>query len=155
MFNKIRPLLFLSVLAANLAQAQIINAAHWAYGLKKIADNTYEVHLQCTIDKGWHIYAQEQTADFVGTATKITFIPSSGLTLIGKPAEIGEKETYKVPDAGITNNELLGKVDFVQKVELKPGLKMIRGVIIYQTCTHEKCLTEQKLNFTIPVPDNN
>jgi len=130
---------------------QIKDPAHWAYGLKKLTGNTYEVHLQCTIDDGWHIYAPKQLPDAVAVPTKIVFAKTSGLVLIGKIKEIGKKETYTIPDAGVTNYEYAGKVDFVQQVAIGAGLKEIKGTITYQTCTHQMCLAEQTISFMVPV----
>lgn len=127
--------------------------AHWAYGLKKLTGNTYEVHLQCTINDGWHIYAQKQGKDFIGTATKITFTKAPGLTVTGKPIEVGKKETYTVKEVGITNFEYADKVDFVQKVTVQPGTKEIKGTITYQTCTHQMCLPEKTASFSVPIPN--
>jgi DsbC/DsbD-like thiol-disulfide interchange protein len=139
--------------AVLMAKAQVQrDPAHWAYGLKKLTGSTYEVHLQCAIDDGWHIYAQKQTKDFIGTRTKITLDKIPGMTLIGTPAELGKKDTYTVKGVGIRNYEYVGKVDFVQKVSLRPGVKSIAGTITYQTCTHEKCLPETTISFTVPVP---
>lgn len=136
------------------ANAQIqADPAHWAYGLKKITNNTYEVHLQCSIDYPWHIYAQKQGKDFIGTATKITFNKQPGLALTGIPIEHGKKDTYKDETVGILNYEYAGKVDFVQKATLKPGIKAITGTINYQTCTHDHCLTAVTINFSVPVPN--
>jgi thiol:disulfide interchange protein DsbD len=146
-------ILFISLFGMSIAtKAQIQpDPAHWAYGLKKLSPNTYEVHLQCTIDPGWHIYAQKQGKDFIGTRTKITLEKQSGLTFIGTPAEIGKKDIFKNTEVGITNYEYARKVDFVQKVKLAPGIKEIKGTITYQTCTHEKCLAEKTISFTVPV----
>jgi len=142
----------LFILTSYIAPAQIQkDPSHWAYGLKKLTGNTYEVHLLCTLDNEWHIYAQLQTKDFIGTATKITFNKQPGLTLIGKPLEKGRKDTYIVKEVGIKNYEYSDKVDFVQTVTLKPGIKEIKGSIRYQTCTHEHCLPETSLDFTIPI----
>jgi len=135
------------------AKAQIQkDPAHWAYGLKKLTGNTYEVHLQCTIDVPWHIYAQKQGREFIGTATKIVFAKQPGLVLIGTPAEHGKKDIFVNKEVEITNYEYAGKADFVQKVTVKPGVKEIKGTINYQTCTHERCLTATSIDFTIPVP---
>jgi DsbC/DsbD-like thiol-disulfide interchange protein len=133
------------------AGAQIKDPAHWAYGLKKLSGNHYEVHLQCTVDEGWHIYAQQQGKDFIGTRTKIKLHLVPGLALVGKVAELGTKDTYTDPAVGISNVEYTGKVDFVQEVTLIPGIKSIRGSITYQTCTHKQCLPEQTINFSVPV----
>jgi DsbC/DsbD-like thiol-disulfide interchange protein len=137
---------------AGICQVQILDPAHWAYALKKLTGNTYEVHLQATIDDGWHIYAQKQLPDAVAVPTKIVFEITPGLTLIGKPIELGKKETYTIKEAGVTNYEYAGKVDFVQKMTVPPGLKEIKGTITYQTCTHQQCLTEKTISFTVPVP---
>lgn len=134
------------------AKAQIEkDPSHWAYALKKIQGNTYEVHIRATIDTPWHIYAQKQTKDFIGTATKIVFAKQPGLTLTGIPAEHGRKDTYKDETAGILNYEYAGVVDFVQKVTLGPGVKAIKGTITYQTCTHEHCLNAVTISFDVPV----
>jgi len=142
----------LFILTSYIAQAQIQkDPSHWAYGLKKVTGNTYEVHLQCTLDDDWHIYAQKQGPDFIGTATKIILSKQPGLILIGKPVEKGKKDTYVVKEVGIKNYEYANKVDFVQLVSIKPGVKEIKGKVIYQTCTHEHCLPEASLDFTIPI----
>lgn len=143
--------IILLLITAFTAKAQIEDPAHWAYGLKKLSGNTYEVHLQATIDDGWHIYAQKQLPDAVAVPTKIVFTKVPGLTLIGKPAELGKKDTYTIKEAGVTNYEYAGKVDFVQKVIIKPGISAVNCSITYQTCTHEKCLTEKTINVSIPV----
>jgi len=134
------------------AKAQIEkDPTHWAYGLKKITGNTYEVHLRCMIDTPWHIYSQKQTTGFIGTRTKISFEKVVGLTLIGNPVEKGKKVTYIIKVVGITNVEYPGTVDFVQKATIKPGVKELKGTITYQTCTHEHCLSPVTIGFTVQV----
>ena len=135
------------------ANAQIQpDPAHWAYGLKKLDGNTYEVHLRCTIDDGWHIYAQKQGPDFIGTKTRVTLTKAQGLTVIGTPAELGKKDTYVSKEVGVTNLEYAGTVDFVQKVKIAPGIKEVKGTVTYQTCTHKQCLMEKTIDFSVPVP---
>src|SRR5258708_1229976 len=149
--KKISVILLLAI-SAIAAKAQIEDPAHWAYGLKKLGATNYEVHLQATLDDGWHIYAQKQSSEFVGTATKIAFFKQPGLTLTGATLELGKKEKYENKEVEIINYEYAGKVDFVQKVKINPGIKEIKGTITYQTCTNQKCLTEKTINFTVPVP---
>lgn len=145
-------IVLLVITSLQKTEAQIEkDPSHWAYGLKKLAGNNYEVHLLATIDDGWHIYAQKQPPSAVATATKIAFVMQSGLALVGKSAELGKKETYTIKEAGVINYEYSGKVDFVQKVSIKAGIKEIKGNITYQTCTHEHCLQPQTISFTIPV----
>ncbi len=133
------------------ANAQIQTPVHWAYGLKKLTGGMAEVHVQATIDDGWHIYAQKQGPDFIGTRTSLVLAKVPGLVLIGIPAEIGRKEKYENKEVGITNYEYAKKVDFVQKVKLPPGIKEIKGFVNWQACTHKMCLGEDHLDFIIPV----
>jgi DsbC/DsbD-like thiol-disulfide interchange protein len=133
------------------SSAYIQNPVHWAYGLKHIRGQQYEVHLQATIDDGWHIYAQQQPQGAVAVPARIIFTKMTGLTLSGLPAEIGKKESYTVKEAGITNYEYTAKVDFVQSLTIATGIKEIKGTITYQACTHQKCLSPETLNFTVPV----
>lgn len=128
------------------------NPAHWAYGIKKKSGNIYEVHLRCTIDSTWHIYAQKQTKDFIGTKTKITFTKQPGLTLIGSPVEYGKKDKWTDKKVAITNYEYAGQVDFVQRAMIRPGIKELKGKVTYQTCTHKQCLAETSADFSIPIP---
>jgi len=132
--------------------AQIQNPVKWMSGVKRIEKNIYELHIRATIDDGWHIYAQNQSPDAIAVPTKISITKSPGLTLIGKPLEIGKKEKYEIKAAGITNMEYAGKVDFVQQVRIEPGIKEIKGTVTYQSCTHERCLAAETINFTVPIP---
>ncbi len=140
------------ILSAIQLKAQVQpDPAHWAYGVKKLTNNQYEVHLQCKIDTGWHIYAQKQTKDFIGTATKITFAKTPGLQLAGTPVEHGKKDIYQIKAANITNYEYAGTVDFVQKIIVKPEVKEVKVAIQYQTCTHKKCLPQANINLNVPL----
>jgi len=139
------------VITIKSAKAQIERPVHWAYGLKHLSGQQYEVHLQATIDEGWHIYAQKQVPDAVAVPTKIVLDKTTGLKLIGVSAELGKKDTYTIKEAGVTNYEYAGKVDFVQKVLIDPSVKEIKGKLTFQACTHEKCLNAETINFNIPV----
>jgi len=146
-------MLFAVCLTGIAAKAQIQeDPAHWAYAMKKVSGDNYEVHLRCKIDTGWHIYAQRQTAEFIGTRTKVEFGKQVGVIFSGLPVEHGKKEVYRNKEVGITNYEYAGVVDFVQRAEIKPGVKSVSANITYQTCTHQRCLTEKTISVTIPVP---
>lgn len=145
-------LFIFSTLFAAKTHAQIENPVHWSYALIKLTSQQYEVHLRAVIDSGWHIYAQKQSPDAVAIPTKISFTKTTGLALIGKPAELGKKEKFTVKEVGITNMEYSNKVDFVQRVTIKPGLKEVKGTITFQACTHKMCLQANTINFSVPVP---
>ena len=133
-------------------ETQIESPTHWSYGIKKIGNNTYEVHLLATIDDGWHIYAQVQPEDAVATATKISFAQNQFVSIIGKTTEHGKKEIYHNAIAGITDKEYADKVDFIQKIKINSkGSGVINGTITYQCCTDKKCLPENTISFSIPM----
>jgi len=140
------------LLVTTTTHAQIDKPVHWSYGTKKLPNGIIEIHLLATIDDGWHIYAQKQAEGAIAIPTKITFAKNPAVTLIGIPAERGKKETYTVKEVGITSYEYAGKVDFVQKIKVKPGVKEVKGSVLFQTCTHQKCLPEETLDFTVPLP---
>jgi hypothetical protein len=143
---------FLLLTLSLFAYAQVENPVHWSYGLKKISSAEYEVHLLAKIDVGWHIYAEKQARGAVCIPTQIEFKNQDKVALIGKIAEVGRKESYIIKEIGITNFEYAGKVDFVQKVRIKPDVKEIPGTIEFQACTHEHCLPADNITFSIPVP---
>lgn len=145
-------ILFLALLCSLAVSAQIKKPVTWKTGIKSLGNHTYEVHLLAVIDKGWHIYAQKQSPDAIAIPTTITFVSDPRITLIGKPIEVGKKDTYIVKEIGITNYEYAGKVDFVQKVKVKPDVKSIKGKVNWQVCTHEECLPEDSLDFTVQIP---
>lgn len=143
---------FCLVSMALTSSAQIEQPVHWSYGTKKLSGDIIEVHLLATIDNDWHIYAQKQPEGAIAIPTKISFVKGTSLTLIGQPAELGKKERYTVKEADITNDEYAGKVDFVQKIKVRPGTKEVKGSIVFQACTHQRCLPEDTINFTVSLP---
>lgn len=144
-------LIVMACIAVSKVHAQIEKPVHWSYAAKKLSGDTWAIFLRATIDKGWHIYAQKQSRDAIAVPTQLSFEKIPGLALLGKPVEQGKKETYRVKEVGITNFEYAGQVDFVQKVRLTPGVNTIKGSIIFQSCTHERCLPEDTFSFTIPI----
>lgn len=126
--------------------------ATWAYAMKKVSGSTYDVFVRCSLISPWHIYAQKQGKEFIGSATKFVFEKNAGVRLIGGVLEKGKKLTYSVKEVGITNFEYEGTVMFVQRMVVSPSVKVVKGSVTYQTCTHERCLSEKTVSFSIPVP---
>ena len=130
--------------------AQMLNPVQWTFTSKKLADKSYEIHLTANIQSSWHLYSQTQPADAINIPTAIAFNSNPLVSLNGKTKEDGKMEVYKDKRLGITANQYMDKVDFIQKVKLKVNAKTnISGSIEYQTCDDKKCLPPKKITFNL------
>ena len=138
----------LVVMTAIAIQAQ--KPVTWNYSAKKISDKVYEIHLKATIQGGWHLYAQQQPENFIGTPTTIKFSKHPLLFFEGKIKEIGDLEKIKEISLDIESWQYNNEVDFVQRVKLKNNVKTnASGSIEFQVCTDEMCLQPAIVNFNI------
>lgn len=123
---------------------------NWSYTQKKIGDKVYEIHLTATIEKGWHIYSQQQSKDAIALPTSIKFNTNPLVSFKGKIDEKGKLETVRDEVMQIENRQYEDVVDFVQLVNLKANVKTnVAGQIEFMACTNEKCLPAKKLNFSV------
>lgn len=114
---------------------------NWTFHAKKIANNTYEIHMTAELDPGWYIYAQQQPESSVAQPTQITFSKSPLLRLNGAVQEKGKPELKTYGEANVESLTYKKKVDFVQTVVLTKEVKTnIQGTILYQVCNEEMCL---------------
>ena len=60
--------MFLFVSMAISAQ----NPVTWTFTSKKLTDNSYEIRMTATIEKGWHLYSQAQPQDAIADPTTFT-----------------------------------------------------------------------------------
>jgi thiol:disulfide interchange protein DsbD len=128
------------------------NPVSWAFSSKKIADKTYEVHMTATIQKGWHLYSQNQPEDAIAIPTAFTLAANPLFTPDGKIKEVGKLEKFKDKELGLSANQYSDRVDFVQVVKLRGNVKTnVSGSVEYQTCDDKKCLPPKTVNFNIPL----
>lgn len=140
--------LFVSLYISSFGQS----AVHWQYTNKKVAENTYEIHLTANIDEGWHIFSQTQPKDAIPIPTRISFGKNPMVQLKGKIQELGQMEKYKVKLLDMEQYQYSGRVDFVQTVVLKSKVKTnINGTIFYQTCNDHECLPPKTIKFSLPL----
>ena len=144
-------LIALVLFIASAAYSQL-NPVRWNFSVKKVADKTYEVYMNASMESGWHVFSQTQPDDAIGIPTGIVFNPNPLITVIGKPKEVGKMEKFKDPKLGLSANQYSGKVDFVQKIKLKDKVKTnISGEVEFQTCDDKKCLPPKKIPFNLAV----
>ena len=126
------------------------NPVSWTFSAKKIADKTYEVHMTASIQKGWHLYSQNQPEDAIAIPTAFTLTANPLFSLDGKIKEVGKLEKFTDKQLGLSANQYSDKVDFVQVVKLKGNAKTnVSGSVEFQTCDDKKCLPPKTVNFSI------
>ena len=126
------------------------NPVTWNFTSKKLADNSYEIHMTATIEKGWHLYSQVQPDDAVAGPTTFSITNNPLIELSGKIKEVGKMQKFHDKELEISANQYSEKVDFVQIVKLKGKVKTsFSGSVEYQTCDDKKCLPPKTVNFKV------
>ena len=126
------------------------DAVSWNYSAKKVAADTYEVHMTATVKAGWHIYAQAGGDGPVYTSFSFTKSPLFALT--GPVKEVGKKVSVFEKAFNSKVNYYENTVDFVQTVKLKASVKTkLVGKVSFMTCNDHECLPPSDLDFAVPI----
>lgn len=126
------------------------NPVTWTFTSKKLTDNTYEIHMTATMEKGWHLYSQTQPDDAVAGPTTFTITSNPLIELVGKIREDGKLEKFHDKELEISANQYSKSVNFVQTIKLKGKAKTsFNGSVEYQTCDDKKCLPPKTVNFKV------
>ena len=126
------------------------NPVIWTFTSKKLADNSYEIHMTATIEKGWHLYSQTQPDDAVAGPTVFTITSNPLIELVGKIKEDGKLEKFHDKELEISANQYSKTVNFVQTIKIKGKAKTsFSGSVEYQTCDDKKCLPPKTVNFKV------
>jgi len=137
---------FLFVTMAVSAQ----NPVTWTFTSKKLTDNSFEIHMVATIEKGWHLYSQEQPEDAIAGPTTFTITSNPLIEKVGKIKEIGKLQKFHDKELDISANQYSEKVEFVQTIKLKGKVNTsFSGSVEYQTCDDKKCLPPKTVNFKV------
>jgi Disulphide bond corrector protein DsbC len=130
--------------------AQSGTKVKWAYTAKKIADKKYEVKLTATIQPGWHLYSQKQSADAIALPTTVTFSKNPLVTLVGQPKEVGKLYDQFDKATNSRSRYYSNQVEFVQIVTVKSTVKTaVVGEIEFMVCDDKQCLPPDKAKFTV------
>lgn len=145
-------LILLVILIMNIvAFGQKLNPAHWTFAAIKKSATQYEIVMTATIDAPWHIYSQFMKKGGP-VPTNFSFKPNPIIKLDGSVKENGKVEKFFDKNFNMQVSYFAGKVDFVQKIQLKVASKTkLVGQVEYMTCNDEKCLPPVKLPFEIEI----
>jgi hypothetical protein len=147
--------LFLLLLPAlfflGVAAAQSSKQVQWNYSVKKIGNNTYEVHLAATINGDYHLYAQDAGGEGP-VPTSFTFSKNPLITLNGKVKESGnlisKYETAWKHDVKYYEKT----VDFIQVIKLKANVKTdFAGKVEFMVCNDKQCLPPAEIEIKVNV----
>lgn len=131
--------------------AQSAKQVQWAYTAKKIADKTYEVHMQASIGSNYHLYAQNAGVEGpLPTVFKFTNNPLA--VLDGKVKEDGKliKKREEVWGGNVQYYEKT--VDFIQVVKLKGNIKTnLAGSVEFIVCNESQCLPPSTVEFKVNI----
>jgi len=141
-------ILSMFLFAAMAVSAQ--SPVSWTFTSKKLTDNTYEIKMMATMEKGWHLYSQVQPDDALAGPTTFTITSNPLIELVGKIKENGKMQKFHDKELGISANQYSEKVEFVQTIKLKGKVKTsFNGSVEYQTCDDKKCLPPKTVNFKV------
>lgn len=142
-------LVIINFIAASIF-AQSGTKVKWEFSSKKIADKKYEIRLVATIQPGWHIYSQNQSADAIALPTTIKFVNNPLVVLNGKPKEVGKLFDQFDKAINARSKYYSNKVEFVQTITLKSNVKTaITGEVEFMVCDDRQCLPPDVAKFSV------
>lgn len=142
-------LIFLAFFALSTAKAQILTPVKWTFAAKKTGTDEAVLFLKATIDNGWNIYSQH-IGEGGPVPTSFKFAKSEDYQLIGKVLEPKPNKKHEQ----IFNMDVLyfsKEVVFQQKIKLKKGQAVVKGVVEYMVCDDQQCLPPDEQAFAITV----
>src|ERR1700755_1649312 len=140
-----------AALTGTLATAQSSKFVNWTSSSKKIAEKTYEIHMNATIGSAYHMYSQNVGG--VGPiTTSFTFTKSPLVEVDGTPKEVG-KMIKKFESAWNHDvNYYERTVDFVQVVKLKSNVKTnLAGKVEFMICNDQQCLPPADVDIKVNI----
>jgi thiol:disulfide interchange protein DsbD len=128
--------------------AQVKNPVKWVQTVKKLSGGKYELQMNATLEKGWHIYSQT-TPEGGPVPTSFVFTKNPLVTITGPVKEIGKMETHFEKLFDVNVKQFSGQVNFVQTVTVKGNVKTnVTGTVEYMLCNDRECLPPAKKTFT-------
>ncbi len=139
------------LMSLNVSQAQKVPEPIWTYTFSsndvQVGDEV-ELIFKTTIQPGFYIYANGIDPNLGPQNTEITFEGQSGFQIIGGLRPIGAVKKYDEiweGDVFIFKK----KAEFRQTIKITSTDLVIKGIILFQTCSEEQCVTfEPVFEFT-------
>ncbi len=151
---KIIPLLFLLLLATmSNAWAQMIeDPTTWKVSVVKKNGVEYDLVFKLKLKKNWHIWSLTPGGDGMQMPPEFEITPVAGVTVVGKPTEVGHKLSGEYPGVDGIVNYYHDEVTYTQKLKVT-AKATIKGTYTYQVCDDKLCLPPKTKPFTVTITD--
>lgn len=144
--KKIQSLLLL-LSFISISFAQVLDPVKWTFEKESLGNNEYNLVFNANIDDGWYVYSQFLDPDGP-IPTSFTYEKNSGVTILGKISENGDKVKEGFDKLFEMNIKKFGHgAKFIQKVKVLDGAS-IAGYLEFMTCDDEKCLPPEYVEFS-------
>ncbi|WP_103071406.1 protein-disulfide reductase DsbD family protein [Aquimarina sediminis] len=145
-------LLLTTVLFSTSLFSQTLDPIKWKASVEKEGENEFVLYFEATLDKGWHLYSQNESdsdeiapmpTEFTYNNTPETYI------LVGETIEPKGIEKYdNIFEMNVKSFE--DKVTFFQKIKrIDKNLENIKAEVFFSICDDERCLAPETINFDI------
>ena len=143
-------LALITLLAFAYVDAQIVKPVKWTSKVEKISDTEFNLIMEATIEKDWHVYSQF-TPENGPLPAEFTFENAKGnFELLGKTKETPYKKQYN-DVFEVDEYYFEKKATFTQKIKItNPKLTSIKAKIDFQVCK-DVCINEFN-TFTFQLP---
>lgn len=147
--NKLRLITAALLLTAFSAGAQVDDPVQWTIKAQQLQDNSYDLQISATIEKGWHLYSIN-LPEGGPLPTTFSFTEPTGYSLVGKIKELTKCKTEHDEIFDLDISFFDEKADFSQALQLTSDVATINVTVEYQVCLDDKCVfLEKDLQVTI------
>lgn len=128
-----------------------LSPVKWEYSYEKLTNTEGYVVIKAKIDKDWHIYSQNQSADGP-IPTSFVFTGNADFEPINKteepPAEKAYSEVFSTEVVSFAN-----EVVFKQKIKRKnPNSFDLNAELEFMACNNNMCLPPKVVKFSVRIP---
>ncbi len=145
-------ILLTTLLFSTTLFSQTLDPIKWKASVEKESDDSYTLYFEASLDKGWHLYSQNEAEsdEIAPTPTEFAYnnTPET-YELIGETVEPKGIEKYdNIFEMNVKYFE--DKVTFSQKIKrTDKNLKSIKAEVFFSVCDDEKCLAPETIEFDI------
>ena len=141
------------LLRVDIAHAQILNPIRWTFEVVQVQPDEALFRATASIDKGWHLYAQEMNFEEGQSGpepTAFTFMPHPDLKRMGKVVERSKvyEEKAEVWE-GMLVRYFKKKAVFEQKFKVKRDGVRLKGNVYSMVCDDAQCLPPEETEFDL------
>ncbi len=132
--------------------SQTLDPIKWEASIEKEAEDVFILTFEAKLDKGWHLYSQNEaeTDEIAPTPTEFSYnnTPET-YELIGETIEPKGIEKYdNIFEMEVKYFE--DKVAFTQKIKrVDKNLKAVKAEVFFSVCDDERCLAPEAIEFDI------